>query len=699
MAEYVVTTGKDTEDPRDGQLSLREAVAMAGASSGRDQIVFAKNVERAVLGTGLVIADPEPLGIDGDTDGDGHADVTLSAAGPLATPLIEIEAGSTLSLETLRIADIAVVASDGRAGSPGPNGTWTALGPGGAGGVGRNGVDGQDAATILNRGDLALTRVSFEDIEVTAGDGGNGGRGGIGGTPAQAGDGLPGSNGGAGGRGGDGAEGGAAAGAVLNRGSLNLRDVGAAGPILAVAGDGGNGGPGGIGGDGGRGGTGVDNPAPSGQGGAGGRGGNGGRSGDGGDGGKAGSAAGGFFSTGTVTALTPLAAGGLIEGSRGAPGNGGASNYAIEAGGADRSNGDDGPGGAGGQGGAYGEDGSDGTGGTSGGFGKAGARGDASARDVSFWLSENGPRPESFETLIYAHSVRTEAREGGSLKMSIVRLGSSDADLTVGWAIAGRGLSRKDVETGALTGTVKFSADGPDVREVRIGLTRDDRTEGDEGFRFRLTDINDGDAPDGASGLGTSTLEGRIVDRDLPTARDDRLTGTGLADEIDGGRGDDVIRGLSGKDQLKGGFGSDRLVGGKGADTLLGGRGADTISGNAGADILDGGRGTDRLRGGDGEDTFVFGSAKHSGRGRKRDEILDFKRKTDKIDLSMIDAQVGRQEDQAFDFIRGKKLGGEAGQLNYRDGILSGDIDGDRRADFEIELRGEPRVLESDLIL
>ena len=353
MTRYVVSTGADVVDPRDGVLSLREAIASARSSAGADRIGFEAGIGRVAMRDGLEVDDRARIDIVGDRNGDGRADVTLTAARKLGDPLIEVSRGSSVGLIGLRVADITIQRADGVDGSPGANGTASNLN----GGPGGSGSPGVDAAAIVNAGTLTLTRVSFEAIRVDAGEGGAGGQGGTGGAPAQSGTGLPGSDGGAGGSGGAGADGGDAAGAVLNRGKLILRDVGATGEIVASAGDGGAGGRGGVGGDGGRGGEGVSNPAMFGDGGTGGRGGTGGSSGDGGDGAIAGSAAGGFLSTGTVIAKTALAAAGLIEGERGAVGPRGLADYALAGGSVDRSNGDGGPGGPGGSGGPLAQDG------------------------------------------------------------------------------------------------------------------------------------------------------------------------------------------------------------------------------------------------------------------------------------------------------------------------------------------------------
>jgi Ca2+-binding RTX toxin-like protein len=98
----------------------------------------------------------------------------------------------------------------------------------------------------------------------------------------------------------------------------------------------------------------------------------------------------------------------------------------------------------------------------------------------------------------------------------------------------------------------------------------------------------------------------------------DELTGTGIADVLQGWLGNDIIRGGFGDDWLDGMAGADLLEGGDGGDFLNGGLGDDTLGGEAGDDSLAGGYGDDSLHGGagddvlrtwgDGDDTLVGGA-------------------------------------------------------------------------------------------
>ena len=71
------------------------------------------------------------------------------------------------------------------------------------------------------------------------------------------------------------------------------------------------------------------------------------------------------------------------------------------------------------------------------------------------------------------------------------------------------------------------------------------------------------------------------------------------------------------------------LTGNELKSTIFGGAGDDTLVGAGGVDILDGG---------DGADSFVHAALSDSGTGSAHDTIVDFAPGTDKIDLSLIDA-------------------------------------------------------------
>ncbi len=164
------------------------------------------------------------------------------------------------------------------------------------------------------------------------------------------------------------------------------------------------------------------------------------------------------------------------------------------------------------------------------------------------------------------------------------------------------------------------------------------------------------------------------------------------------GRGDTYGFGNALANALTGNAGDNRLRGGDGADLLDGGRGADRLEGGAGRDRLIGGDGADRLFGGTGKDRFIFLDPAETGIGAARNSIRDFARGADLVDLSRIDADTTRSGNQAFDFRGAAAFSGDAGELRFAAGILSGDVDGDTRADFQIEIAGIARLGDADIL-
>jgi Ca2+-binding RTX toxin-like protein len=161
-----------------------------------------------------------------------------------------------------------------------------------------------------------------------------------------------------------------------------------------------------------------------------------------------------------------------------------------------------------------------------------------------------------------------------------------------------------------------------------------------------------------------------------------------------------VVSGNDGNNSLDGGAGNDLVYGGYGNDTIIGGSG------------------TDILHGGGGNDTFKFNSISDSVIGSNRDVIFNFKDfGINKINLFNIDANTTLANDQAFNFIGSGAFTGVAGQLHYlantvsevynngfftdtfTGGTLSGDVDGDAFADFEIVLIGVTSLSATDFIL
>ncbi|MBB6469917.1 Ca2+-binding RTX toxin-like protein [Aminobacter lissarensis] len=194
------------------------------------------------------------------------------------------------------------------------------------------------------------------------------------------------------------------------------------------------------------------------------------------------------------------------------------------------------------------------------------------------------------------------------------------------------------------------------------------------------------------------------------------LTGNGGRDHLVGGTGDDQLYGQRGNDSLEGGSGNDTLYGGLGTDVLNGNDGADTLHGEAGNDTLKGGAGNDRLNGGAGKDTlegmegldvltggqgndvFLFRSTIETANNLP-DVITDFEHGIDRVNLSLIDANLRVQGDQAFSFIGDRQFSGKAGELHFVNHVLSGDVDGDKVADFGIQIEGSSVLTTVDFVI
>lgn len=200
---------------------------------------------------------------------------------------------------------------------------------------------------------------------------------------------------------------------------------------------------------------------------------------------------------------------------------------------------------------------------------------------------------------------------------------------------------------------------------------------------------------------GTSYTEKLVsIENAEGTGVSDKIYGSSGANKLWGGAGNDSVYGRDGSDTIYGDSGNDYLSGGNGNDRLYGGSGNDDLSGGAGNDKLYGGSGNDYLTGGSGADTFVFASLSDSRAGSARDVITDFSRGDDDyIDLRSIDADTTRGGNQAFDFIGTSSFSGEAGELRFKSGIVSADVNGDGVADFQVKVDDFTKMYAGDFLL
>ena len=170
-----------------------------------------------------------------------------------------------------------------------------------------------------------------------------------------------------------------------------------------------------------------------------------------------------------------------------------------------------------------------------------------------------------------------------------------------------------DTLTGSDTGNVLDGADGNDLltgergNDTLIGGGGDDTLNGGKGKDHldggvgadtaSYADATGGVQVELWSGLGKigeakgdvlSSIEA-LVGSDF----NDKLTGSGAGDLLDGGAGHDRLWGSGGGDVAQGGAGNDEAFGQRGNDTLMGDAGNDTLNGGKGKDQMDGGAGID----------------------------------------------------------------------------------------------------------
>ena len=189
----------------------------------------------------------------------------------------------------------------------------------------------------------------------------------------------------------------------------------------------------------------------------------------------------------------------------------------------------------------------------------------------------------------------------------------------------------------------------------------------------------------------------------IPRDDDSVLGGRGVGIDLQSGfaqTGANRFERLISIENAEGTNAGDTILGSRAANVLKGLGGDDALAGRAGNDVLAGGRGMDFLQGDGGADHFDFNSRVESAVGARRDVILDFDRgERDRIDLRDIDAHSGKAGNQAFTFIGEHAFSGKAGELRFENGIAAGDVNGDGRADFEIEVRGMTSMLKGDFLL
>ncbi|MGZ8363779.1 MAG: M10 family metallopeptidase C-terminal domain-containing protein [Caulobacteraceae bacterium] len=249
-----------------------------------------------------------------------------------------------------------------------------------------------------------------------------------------------------------------------------------------------------------------------------------------------------------------------------------------------------------------------------------------------------------------------------------------------------------------------------------------------------------------------SVAQGVVIEDALGGSGADALTGNSSANLLTGNAGADTLSGLNGSDTLDGGLGADTLDGGLGVDTavfsgvaavtaglvsnraiidgvidtllgvenLTGGLSGDGLTGNAFSNVLNGAAGNDSLNGGGGKDTLMGGAGLDQLKGGKggdwlqggadsdvffyvnaadskvrisaRDVIGDL-RNSDVIDLSLIDANLLSDGDQAFAVVSGAFTAAGQLRLVFDEGagatFLYASTDADKKAEMVIRIEGD----------
>ena len=184
----------------------------------------------------------------------------------------------------------------------------------------------------------------------------------------------------------------------------------------------------------------------------------------------------------------------------------------------------------------------------------------------------------------------------------------------------------------------------------------------------------------------------------------DRLTDT-VKTSVNYGGNDNSFYGGLGNDVLYLGGGIDDGHGGSGNDVISGEAGNDRLYGDAGADQLIGGIGLDRLYGGLGADRFIFRSLTDSTVSLTgRDTVQEFNSaEGDKIDLRALDADSAMALNQAFTYIGTAAFDGRHGLVHSTVSganlVVTGDINGDKVADFAILVLNTAALAGTDFLL
>jgi Ca2+-binding RTX toxin-like protein len=283
--------------------------------------------------------------------------------------------------------------------------------------------------------------------------------------------------------------------------------------------------------------------------------------------------------------------------------------------------------------------------------------------------------------------------------VDLARIGQSGGDAAGDRLFSIEGISGStlnDILRGSDDNNIVNAGAGNDSVSGRSG---NDRLSGNSG-NDRINGGPGGDTMSGGGGVDTVSYAGSAtgVTVDLnrsaqrgPGAFGDVLSGF---ENVAGSSHGDVLRGDALANVLSGGAGHDRIGGRAGNDVLRGGSGNDLLLGQSGADILEGGAGRDLFRW-----HSVSESLASPG---EADLVMDFRRSSDWLDLTQVDANAARPGNQAFAFV-GLAAFTAAGQVRY---AVEGsethvflNVDGDLEAEGMIRVDGILTLRGGDFML
>jgi len=226
-----------------------------------------------------------------------------------------------------------------------------------------------------------------------------------------------------------------------------------------------------------------------------------------------------------------------------------------------------------------------------------------------------------------------------------------------------------------------YGGDGNDAIDGGAGT---DTMVGGTGDDSYVVDAK-GDAITEADAGGTDTVRSSVGYALGDFIENLKLTGAGNLNGA-GNALDNMLMGNAADNRLSGLDGADVVKGGVGDDKILGGLGIDTLTGNAGAD------------------SFIFKADDTTVAKKNADTISDFHAgQGDLIDLHGIDANDGKKGNQHFDFIGTDAFSHHAGELRFEksngDTYVSGDTDGDGKADLTVHLDGALKVTDDFFVL